>query len=399
MKRISKYERNSANDIKFRGPLSYRHLLILGWLCISFKVLDVLTSLAISLDPNQPKWLLGLHNVAGVVGYFALPLFLIANFAIILDKKKTYKQQLIKFGGLSLAIVIVFVILKEHNFVGVVTAALGNRADANKAVTDALYYSAVSGSLIFNLFIDLFLCTLFMFFLEYVPEKHFQGKKIRLFRAMALIPVLYEIGALALRVRIALVDQKPPYIVYPLLTTKPFMSFILFVFLALHIKLENVRFSKKGKTEKEFEEYTQTNAHSLRFSIFTSIMILITSLIDLLLYLYSSVILSYMAAGVDLNAEYTAEVEGKLLEVYPVVDKVVSAWKIGTHCPMVFLIPIILLFSYTRKYKDDKIEKFIPIGGIVLALLVGLEGLHQGICMNLTILVNKIAELTASLPK
>lgn len=41
-----------------------------------------------------------------------------------------------------------------------------------------------------NLFIDLFMCTLFMFFLDYVPEKHFQGKKLRIFRAMALIPVI-----------------------------------------------------------------------------------------------------------------------------------------------------------------------------------------------------------------
>ena len=91
MARITKYERTSENDIKFRGPLSYRHLLIIGWLCISFKVLEVLTSIGISLDPNQPKWIYGLNGFAGILGYFALPLFLIANFAIILDKKKTYK--------------------------------------------------------------------------------------------------------------------------------------------------------------------------------------------------------------------------------------------------------------------------------------------------------------------
>lgn len=55
--RISKYERTRENDIRFRGPLSYRHLMVLGWLCISFKVIAVLTDFGISIDPRQPQWL------------------------------------------------------------------------------------------------------------------------------------------------------------------------------------------------------------------------------------------------------------------------------------------------------------------------------------------------------
>ena len=93
--KISKYERTAENDIKYRGPLSYRHLLIIGWICISFKVLDILIDIGVRLDPNQPGWVLNLWKVAGALGAFALPMFLIANFAIILDKKLTYKQQLI----------------------------------------------------------------------------------------------------------------------------------------------------------------------------------------------------------------------------------------------------------------------------------------------------------------
>ena len=49
MPRISKYERTAGNDISYRGPLSYRHLLIIGWICISFKVLDILIS-AVAAD-------------------------------------------------------------------------------------------------------------------------------------------------------------------------------------------------------------------------------------------------------------------------------------------------------------------------------------------------------------
>ena len=395
--RISKYERTAENDIGYRGPLSYRHLLILGWLCISFKVLDILISFGIKIDPNQPQWLLTLGKVAEFLGVFALPLFLIANFAIILDKKKTYKQQLIKFGGLSLAVILVFIIVKEHYVVGLVTAVLGNRADASRLVNEYLYESAMTGSLIFNLFIDLFMCTLFMFFLEYEPKTRFQGKKLRLFRAMALLPILYEVGALALRIIVAMTDFKPPYIVYPFLTTKPFMSFILFIFLALHIKFDEARFKKRDKSPEDFEAYTQTNDHSLRFSIFTSIMILITSLIDIVVYLFSSIYLSYTAAaatGIDLGAEHlTQEAEQTLDQVTTLAMKVVGAWRFGEHYYMLFLIPIILLFSYTRNHKNPKADTFIPIGGIVLALLVAIEGTYQGIVMNLPILMNKISEM------
>ena len=323
--KISKYEITAENDIKYRGPLSYRHLLIIGWICISFKVLDILIDIGVRLDPNQPGWVLSLWKVAGVLGAFALPMFLIANFAIILDKKLTYKQQLIKFGGLSLGVVLLFIIIKEHYVVGLVTAVVGNRADANAMVNDFIYQSAMTGSMIFNLFIDLFMCTLFMFFMEYEPVNHFRGDKLKWFRTMAAIPVLYEIGALVLRISVVLTGFKPPYIVYPFLTTKPFMSFILFIILALHIKLDEKRFVKREKSTEDFEAYTNTNVHSLRFSIFTSVMILITGLIDLIVYIGGTAILSIIASGVNMDAELTQEAEKAIEEVFPIAEKVVSA--------------------------------------------------------------------------
>ena len=146
-----------------------------------------------------------------------------------------------------------------------------------------------------------------MFFLEYEPQTHFQGKKLRLFRAFALFPVLYEVGALVLRITMIVTGLKPPYIVYPLLTTKPFMSFILFIILALHIRFDESRFKKRDKSPEDFEEYTRTNDHSLRFSVFTSIMILITGLIDFLVYIISTVYLTYQATGTSLNGDLTQE--------------------------------------------------------------------------------------------
>ena len=66
---------------------------------------------------------------------------------------------------------------------------------------------------------------------------------------------------------------------------------------------------------------------------------------------------------------------------------------------MILLIPVILLFSYTRKHKNDQVDLYIPIGGVVLALLVGIEGTYQGIVMNLPILMQKITDMAAQFMK
>jgi hypothetical protein len=382
MARISKYDRTSENDIRYKGPLSYRHLMIFGWACICLMILGRITTLGVKINPNQPQWYLVLDKICNTLGGFSLPLFLLANFAIILDKKKTYKQQLIKFGGLSLLIVVLFVIVKEFYLVGFVNAFLENRAESNELILELLNEAAVNGSLIFNLFIDLFLCTLFMFFLEYTPKKSFQGK-IGLFRALAVLPVLYEVGALVLRMAMVFGKLKPPYIVYPLLTTKPFFSFILFVILALHIKWEDRRFRKRGKTPEELDAFFQTNDHSLRFSIFTSIMILVTGALDLIAAVFGMGFVGYMNVGFNFNVELSDEVLDKAAVM-------VQAWKIGLHFPMVCLIPIVLLFSYTRNHKNSTPDKFIPIIGILAAVFFAFQGLAILLITNVVNIVNDL---------
>ena len=112
--KIRIFDRNTENDIRYRGPLSYRHLQIMGWLCVSFLVLNRLIDFGIMLDPNQPGWVLSLNGVAEFLSQFVLPLFLFANFAILLDEKKPFKVQLIKFGALSLLVVLLFLLATEH---------------------------------------------------------------------------------------------------------------------------------------------------------------------------------------------------------------------------------------------------------------------------------------------
>ena len=384
MARISKYERNLSNDIGYRGPLSYRCLMILGWLCISFKIMNIFLSFGEKMNLEQPDWMEILGNVARFMGDLALPLFLIANFAIILDNKRTYKHQLIKFGGLSLLVIALFIFIKEHYIDGLVIAIVRDEATAKELVEWLLYMISITGVMVFNLFIDLFMCTLFMFFLNYVPEKHFQGDRLLIFRTLAIIPVFYEIGSLVIRVLIAMGDGVPTYFIYPFLTTKPFMSFVMFVLMALHILREKRMFRKKGKTEEEYKEYTRTNVHSLRFSIYTSVVILITGIIDVLVYIIGTVALTISFSGIDLKEALTEDAIYTMKHgLVPLTSSIVGAWGFGKHCDMILLIPIILLFSYTRKHKDEIVDAMIPIGGIVLAILVAIECVYQGLVMSI----------------
>ena len=372
MARIKKYDRTAFNDISYKGPLHYRHLLLLGWLCIALKVFTPLTALGLKLDPSQPQWLQFLNKLSVTVGPLALSFFLLANFAILLDKKKTYKTQLIKFGALSVLVIVVFIMVSKTVFVTAVAELLETNEYASQLVEMLLNSLAIEGTLIFNLFIDMFMCTLFMFFLEYVPQKYFQGKKLRIFRAMAVIPVAYEVAALILRISMVFGNVQLPLYVFPFLTTKPFMSFILFVILALHIKVEDYRFRKRGKSHEEFEAFLKTNDHSLRFSIFTSVMILITGLIDALFYVFGTVIVAYIKGGFNWDADIPEEI----LEY---AGKLVEAWRIGSHWPMIVLIPIVLLFSYTRNPKHPKLDILVPVFGMILVVALAI----LGIAMNL----------------
>ena len=358
---------------------------------ISFLVLHYLIELGIMIDPNQPKWVLSLNSVAGFVSEFALPLFLFANFAILLDRKQTFKAQLLKFGGLSLLVVILFLLVTEHYILEVGTAVAGDKALV-QAQIDGYFLSRIrTGSLSFNFFVDMFLCTLLLFFLEYTPKKVFTGKKRYLFRMFALIPVVYEAGSLAIRILAYYGIIAPPLIVYPLLTTKPPMSFVLFVILVLFIKIRELRFRKRGKTKQEYMEFTKTRLNSLQFSVFSSIMILVTGVIDLILLIGFSAF-DIVVKNMDHLERVENASEQALEEMSMVSARGVAGWGIGLHSSMIFIIPIILLFSYTRNHKNPKADLAIPIGGILLAVFVGIEGLHQGILMNIPIIMNMIQE-------
>lgn len=250
-----------------------------------------------------------------------------------------------------------------------INAMLNDSASTKELIDSLILEGTRSGNFKFNLFIDLFLCTLFMLFLNYQPQKGFFSRHMLLFRWLAVVPVLYEIASLVIRILGVNGTITPPFLVYPFLTTKPPMTFVMFIVLALYIKFREYHFLLKGKTREDYKRFLQTNANSFQFSRFAAIILLVTWIMDLAIYMAVAIV-NTVQAGFDMTA--------------PAMEMIVTkiyAWGIGAHLPLINLLPFILLLSYTRTYKNSKVDLYIPVFGVCLAVIVTIEGLYQGYLM------------------
>ena len=274
------HEVNAENDIRYRGPLTYQHFQILGWLCIVVSQVALLLQIGAKLDPSVAE----LYQSAGPLlesfAEFSLPLLLIANFAQILDSSDGYKNQLLKNAGASLGVFLASFLFFDRYIVGALAAVSSNPADARPVLEGMVHLLSPAGFVSFNLFIDLFLCTLVMLFLNYRPKRFFQGKLLHVFRLFALLPIAYEVVCMVLKVQSAKGIVRLPLWSFPLLTVKPPMTFVLFILLAVFVKIRELRFRRHGKGHEEYQEFLKTNKNSWNFSVFLAIMMVCVSVLD-----------------------------------------------------------------------------------------------------------------------
>ena len=218
-----------------------------------------------------------------------------------------------------------------------------------------------------NLFVDLFLCTLFMYFLNYRPKKVFTGKKVIIFRLFAILPIAYEAVCMLIKAKIIRGEMTIPVIFFPLLTVKPPMTFVEFMVMAAFIKTREYRFCRHGRTHEEYQEFLTTNRNSLHFAVFTSVTMLFFGVLD---YLIIRGLIDAGSAGlVRTNAEDIIK-HNALVDFYFGIG-------LGDGAYMAFIAPVVLLFSYTRQPKFKQYLSFIPVAGIALILLIALQSGYQ----------------------
>ncbi len=411
-RKILLHETTADNDIRYRGPLSYQHFQAMGWLCIAVYAACTLLKFGAKLDQTVADKAGSFLPVLEIFGEMSLPLLLIANYAKILNTSEGYRKQLIKNSAAMVGYIIAFYLLFYRYILGVLGTMTGTPAQSENLVLSFSGRIASSGFFAFNIFVDLFLCTLVMFFLNYRPSRIFRGKSVLLFRLLSLLPIGYEIWCMVLKVQSARgMIHIPPWF-FPLLPVKPPMTFVLFIILALYVKTRERRFIRHGKTHEDFKAFLKTRRNSRNFSFFLAIMMIVVSLVDFLVVLgfsfaeglytaiphftesISSDILASeipeenrIAADSDeTGSAFTLFLNKSAYEAFREMDaesEIEVAIYTGSHIAMtagfgnsinlLFLAPVVLLFSYTRKPKWPVLDMIIPVAGIGLIVILVLE--------------------------
>ena len=366
-KRVKLHEQGAHNDIKYSGPLSFQSFQILGWSCIVVTVVMALMKVAMKLNPEDTQRFAAISDVISYIAEMSLPFLLMANFARILNNTDGYKKQLLKNGGAMAAIFVVFMIFFNRYVVGTVGLLLQDSKEAYPLVMTSFYGVSPKGFFAFNIFVDLFLCTLVMYFMNARPTKVFTGKKIYIFRAMTLLPIAYEVASILLKGKAAAGSIQLPSWVFPFLTVKPPMTFLVFVFMAIHIKTRELRYCRHGKTHDDYKEFLKTNRNAWNFSVYAAIVLFIAGVIDLIIAI---LLLAGQAGSAEaLDAIMASEKAFK--------NTIAISIGFGKSTCLIFFAPIVLLFNYTKIPKNKTVGMLIPVIGIVLIALIGVQGIYQ----------------------
>ena len=366
-KRVRLHEQGAHNDIKYSGPLSFQSFQILGWACIAVTVIMALMKIAMKVNPADTERFVRINQIISFIAEMSLPFLLMANFARILNNTDGYRKQLLKNGGAMAALFLVFMIFFNRYVVGTVGLLLQDSKEAYPLVMTSFYGVSPKGFFAFNIFVDLFLCTLVMYFMNARPTKVFTGKKIYIFRALTILPIAYEVASILLKGKAAAGSILLPSWVFPLLTVKPPMTFLVFVFMAIHIKTRELRYCRHGKTHDDYQEFLKTNRNAWHFSVYAAIVLFIAGVIDLIIAI---LLLAGQAGSAEgLDAIMASEKAFK--------NTIAMSIGFGKSTCLMFFAPIVLLFNYTKIPKNKTVGMLIPVAGILLIALIGVQGIYQ----------------------
>ena len=359
-------------DIRFRGPLSYRYFRLIGWMCMSIMFISMVLGFAMKLrgifSEIPPEQTAAFSMASEIMSYFSampLPLFLIANFAIILQQKNNYKKLIKSFGIILIGIYLGFIFVYYH-YVVLFLMRVGEISfiEARQESIEIFTELGKQNGLVVNVFVDLFMCVLIMFFIDYKPKKYFQGKKIIIFRLLALLPILYEIGSAILLGLLGMNAQfsdftfsLPPEIL-PLIGKKPVGMIIAFVLICLYLKFREMIYIHKGGTPEGYELYLKTNRNSFKVALTMAIIFLVIAIID------------FFAMIIPVIAYYTINPNDQA--VLELIDMLTN-FTIGKSVCLILIIPFTLLFSYNKTHKNQKLDKFVPFIGIGLIVFAIIE--------------------------
>lgn len=365
-------DRTLANDIKYSPPLSYRYLRIIAWVLLAFSQCALVIKFNMKINSLSTDYVQGAYNFFNVFANFPLPLFLIANFAYILQHRNKLKHLIIFYTGLCTVVYLAATFVTIHYFYGFTSSfEMGLSLNQVCNLVGAIFMSLGQTGSVFNIFIDLLLCSLIYFFINYNPKKYFKGNKLIIFRLFFLIPVAWEIFAITYKSLFITQNAENYFINLPsylffLFPSKPPMMFFAFVTIVFFLKYTDIRRKKRHLDDDEFhKEHLKTNAHAFLTSIAMIVVFVIFAVLDLIVCTIVSTAYYEM-----LYSEYGSEGIA-----YAIEDANLLGF--GKTVLVLAIVPIFLLFSYTKEHKNKTVDLFVPIGGIVLIVFIYIEGMFQ----------------------
>ena len=369
-KRRAKYERALEKDIHYRGPLSYRYLRIIAWMIICQFPITILYKIRAAIDPSMKPSYISAKADWEAYQDFIVPLFLLANFAVILDKKISFKNLIKKYLVLAVTVYASLAFFYLRYVKGTAAAAVNLLGISSETITKKINNLGSQGYLTFNVFIDLLLCTLFMFFLNYKPKRVFTGSRLKYFRLLSILPVAYEVFCITLRILAFEGKVTIPVLFYPLMTTKPPIMLIFFVLLVINIKYGENRFLKTGLSHKQYVLYQKTKKNSLYFSLHACSLCLVCTVLDIIMS--SMIVLLLLLNKSDGNFD---SIDNNLIyNCYAIVEK----WGFFAYEKLLNMLIPLLLFSYSKQHKNAQFDVALPFIAIAVILLIIIEGLYQG---------------------
>jgi len=327
------------NDIKFRGILSYRYIRIIAWVSLAIAQYCLILSLGLSFFNKSLAYPGVIYRILVGVGQLSIPFFLLASFSIILSRNRTYKSLVLFYGiayiGVALAIIFIY-----DRYIGKVILSISGSHEEAKTVVLAIFNKKTD----FNVFGDLFILTLFNFFLNFELKKNVSVRKVVLFRCLAGLPLTFALGSYILVVMARFEFINLPFEVYPFLTTKSPLVYLVFISMSLWIKNRERLYIKLGSNHQEYNAFLRTNKNSLAFSLHVCFLFLFVAIIDFLLYVY-----------------------------VPEANR----FNFGQSVSLILAIPFILLFSYNKTHKDKTMDLLIPFIGIIMVIFAYIEAIYE----------------------
>ena len=129
-------------DIRYRGPLSCRAFKVLGWISIAALHVVFLMQLDTRMDPGMTEPLRIPTMLFSAFSGMAVPLFLMANYALILNETEAYLKQIFRYLGAALLVAGLSLLVYHRYAAGIAGRIFGDQALAS-AFLDRLLHTAM----------------------------------------------------------------------------------------------------------------------------------------------------------------------------------------------------------------------------------------------------------------